>query len=74
MICILLTAIHHLKKPEDNGVQFDWFYFTEELPGKDKQGYEEIKKKYRKLYTAEVPTTPVMMDNPPHMHRDLLCI
>jgi hypothetical protein len=60
---------HHLKKPEDNGVQFDWFYFTEELPGKDKQGYGEIKKKYLKLYTAEVPTTPVMMDNPPHMHR-----
>ena len=23
-----------LKKPDDNGMQFDWFYFTESLPGK----------------------------------------
>ena len=59
-----------LKKPEDNGAQFDWFYFTEELPGRDKAGYEEVKKKYRMLYTTEVPTTPVMMDNPVDMHRD----
>ena len=59
----------NLKKPEDNGVLFDWFYFTEELPGKDKPGYAEIKKQYEKLYTADVPTTPVMMDNPSDMHR-----
>ncbi|HEY2348991.1 MAG TPA: DUF1553 domain-containing protein [Puia sp.] len=58
-----------LKKPEDNGALFDWFYFTEELPGKDKPGYNEIKKQYEKLYTADVPTTPVMMDNPSDMHR-----
>ncbi len=58
-----------MKKPEDNGVLFDWFYFTEELPGKDKPGYAEIKKQYEKLYTADVPTTPVMMDNPFDMHR-----
>jgi hypothetical protein len=60
----------HLRKPEDNGVIFDWFYFTEDLPGKDKKGYDEIKKKYQGLYTAVVPTTPVMMDNPLNMHRD----
>jgi hypothetical protein len=60
---------HHLKKPEDNGVIFDWFYFTEELPGKDRPGYAEIKNQYTKLYTAIVPGTPVMMDNPRDMHR-----
>ncbi len=59
----------HLKKPEDNGVIFDWFYFTEELPGRNKPGYAEIKNKYERLYEAEVPTTPVMMDNPADMHR-----
>ncbi len=59
----------NLKKPEDNGVIFDWFYFTEEFPGKDKPGYGEIKKKYEDLYSSIVPTTPVMMDNPPDMHR-----
>ncbi|HSZ33585.1 MAG TPA: DUF1549 domain-containing protein, partial [Puia sp.] len=37
---------HHLKNPEDNGVIFDWFYFTEELPGIGKNGYDEIKRKY----------------------------
>ena len=30
-----------LKKPEDNGVLFDWFYFTEEFPGKAEPGYAE---------------------------------
>jgi hypothetical protein len=59
----------NLKKPEDNGVLFDWFYFTSELPGKDKPGYGEMKKKYQEIYSANVPTTPVMMDNPPDMHR-----
>jgi Protein of unknown function (DUF1553)/Protein of unknown function (DUF1549)/Planctomycete cytochrome C len=60
----------HLKNPEDNGVIFDWFYFTEELPGIGKDGYDEIKRKYQDLYTVLVPTTPVMMDNPYYMHRD----
>ena len=60
---------NNLKKPEDNGAVFDWFYFTEELTGKDKQGYREIKNEYQKLFTTIVPTTPVMMDNPPDMHR-----
>jgi Protein of unknown function (DUF1553)/Protein of unknown function (DUF1549)/Planctomycete cytochrome C/Carbohydrate binding module (family 6) len=60
----------NLKKPEDNGVIFDWFYFTEEFPGKDKSGYSEIKKKYERLYSSIIPTTPVMMDNPPDMHRN----
>jgi hypothetical protein len=59
----------NLKKPEDNGAIFDWFYFTEEFPSKDKPGYGEMKKKYEELYTSLVPTTPVMMDNPPDMHR-----
>jgi mono/diheme cytochrome c family protein len=60
---------NNLKKPEDNGAVFDWFYFTEELPGKDKQGYAEIKMEYQKLFTTITPTTPVMMDNPSDMHR-----
>ena len=60
---------NNLKKPEDNGALFDWFYFTDDLPGKDKMGYADINKEYWKLFTADVPTTPVMMDNPPDMHR-----
>jgi hypothetical protein len=58
-----------LKTPEENGAVFDWFYFTNEFPGKDKQGYTEIKNEYWKLATMKLPSTPVMMDNPDVMHR-----
>ena len=59
----------HLKKAEDNGQQIDWFYFTEQFPGKGKQGYDGNKKIFWSLLTVQVPTTPVMMDNPTWMHR-----
>lgn len=59
----------NLRNAIDNGMQFDWFYFTEAFPGKGKEGYERMKSKYWELLTMDVPTTPVMMDNPPDMHR-----
>jgi hypothetical protein len=59
-----------LKKSTDNGMQFDWFYFTEQFPGKGIPGYEGMKKTYWKLLTKkDVPTTPIMMDNPSYLHR-----
>lgn len=62
---------NQLKTPKDNGAFFDWFYFTQELPGKDKPGYALIKNKFWALLKSdsEVVTTPVMMDNPAEMHR-----
>ena len=59
----------HLKNAVDNGQQMDWFYFTQEFPGKGKPGYETNKKIFWSLLTAKVPTTPIMMDNPSDMHR-----
>ncbi len=59
----------HLKKPDESGCQFDWFYFTRSLEGKREPGYDSIQKTYWRLLTAEVPTTPIMMDNPADMHR-----
>ncbi len=59
----------NLQKPTDNGLQFDWFYFTEELPGKDKAGYQQIYKGFWSLLTKSMPATPVMMDNPASMFR-----
>ncbi|MFT3932882.1 MAG: DUF1553 domain-containing protein [Chitinophagaceae bacterium] len=59
----------NLKKPDDNGVMFDWFYFTDPFPGKGKPGYEEAQKKYFGLATMSTPTTPVMMENPDNMKR-----
>jgi mono/diheme cytochrome c family protein len=52
-----------------NAVIFDWFYFTETFPGSGKPGYAVMKKNFWKLMTADLPTTPVMMDNPSSMHR-----
>ena len=59
----------NLKKPNDNGMLFDWFYFSHPLEGKGKEGYAEINKTFWELLDAPVSTTPVMMDNPPDMHR-----
>ena len=59
----------HLKNEVDNGQQMDWFYFTQEFPGKGKPGYEANKKIFWSLLNAKVPTTPIMLDNPPDMHR-----
>ncbi len=60
----------NLKKPDESGVLFDWFYFTHELDGKDKPGYADINKTYWNLLCNDsVATTPVMMDNPKFMHR-----
>lgn len=60
---------NQLKTAGDNGAFFDWFYFTTELPGKDRQGYALVKNKYWSLLNSDVPTTPIMMDNPADMHR-----
>ncbi len=51
------------------GSKIDWMYFTDPLPGKEKNGYPEIEETFWKLLTANVPTTPVMMENPDYMHR-----
>ena len=59
----------NLKKPDESAVLFDWFYFTQQFPGKGNPGYEENKKRFLSLMKANVPTTPIMMDNPMDMHR-----
>jgi hypothetical protein len=58
-----------LVKPTDNGLQFDWFCFTEELPGKNIAGYQQVRNSFWRLLTKNIPTTPVMVENPPDMAR-----
>ena len=48
---------------------FDWFHFTEQFPGKEKQGYETSRKNFMALLRANVPTTPIMLENPSEMIR-----
>ncbi len=67
---LYLTYVNpNLKKPDDNGLQFDWFYFTDELPGKEKPGYQQVYNAFWSLLTKSMPVTPVMMDNPASMFR-----
>lgn len=59
----------NLKSPDDTGVMFDWFWFTQKFPAEAKPGYEENRKRFWRLLTANVPTTPIMLDNPITMKR-----
>jgi len=59
-----------LKGPDESGMEFDWFYFTNEFPGAGNSGYENEKELYWQLVKARVPTTPVLVENPPDMHRE----
>lgn len=58
-----------IKNPNTNCVIFDWFYFTNDLPGADKPGFKNAKSMYWKLLQQKVTTTPIMMDNPTYMSR-----
>ena len=58
-----------LKDPNKNGLQFDWLHFTAPFPGKEKPGYDSAVAAYRMLLSKNVPSTPVMVDNPADMHR-----
>ncbi len=60
----------NLKKAEESGMQFDWFFLTDPFPGKGKAGYDSAKKYfYDLLYSSNVTITPIMMDNPKEMFR-----
>ena len=72
------NGVHHLyftyhnnglKKPDASGVQFDWFYFATAFAQPDKPGYENAQQNFWQLLNVNVPTTPVMMDNPAELHR-----
>ncbi|MBS1507422.1 MAG: DUF1553 domain-containing protein [Bacteroidetes bacterium] len=57
----------NLKKAEDSGVLFDWFYFTDYSVKRVTEN--NIGKNYWELVTKNFPTTPIMMENPPSMKR-----
>jgi len=59
-----------LKKPDDNGVTFDWFYFTQPFPGNGNNGYDSAYKHFWDLVkTGNVEITPIMMENPADLFR-----
>lgn len=58
-----------LADPNRNGLMFDWLYFTTPFPGREKSGYDSAYKHYWELLSKDLPSTPIMMDNPADMHR-----
>lgn len=58
-----------LGKSEELVVFFDWFHFAPQLPGKGRPDYAVYKKTFNDLLNAQVPTTPVMVENPTAMQR-----
>lgn len=55
----------NLKTPEESGMIFDWFYFTDDWDRK----HPDISKTFWELVRKEPPTTPIMFDNPEKMKR-----
>lgn len=63
-------ANKNLKTPEETGMQFDWFFFTNPFPGKGLAGYDSAYKHFEDLLSPnQVTITSVMMDNPPDLFR-----
>jgi hypothetical protein len=58
-----------LKDLNTEGLFFNWFHFTKEFPGKNHQNYAENKQLFQDLVNVNTPSTPIMLDNPPHMFR-----
>jgi hypothetical protein len=58
-----------VKNPNEFMVFFDWFYFTQQFPGQGRADYLANKKTFIDLMNAQVPTTPIMVENPSSMQR-----
>jgi hypothetical protein len=65
----LLYENPRLKKPDESGMQFDWFYFTHALPGAGDKEYARMNELYWRLVNKTTATIPIMMDNPGDMYR-----
>lgn len=60
----------NLGKPEETGMQFDWFFMTDPFPGKGMVGYDSAYKYFNDLLVSRnVTITPVMIENPKELFR-----
>lgn len=66
---VYLTYSNPSQKGEDYVLFFDWFSFTKQLPGKGQPAYESINREFFELLNKNLPTTPVLMDNPATRYR-----
>lgn len=67
----IFLTYHHpdQSNPNSTHLKFDWMHFNAELPGKGQKEYEKIEKAFWDLLEKEVPTTPVLVENPDYLSR-----
>lgn len=65
----IYTTTVALKEKDDDCAMLEWIHFTKKIPGEGKPGFAEMKKRFWDLLKLQMPTTPVMMDNPADMFR-----
>ena len=59
-----------INNPDESGVQFDWFHFTNPFPGKELAGYQTALQNFDSLlYAQQFTATPIMMENPNNLSR-----
>ncbi len=51
------------------GIFFNWFHFTKAFPGKGQPTYPHYKQLFADLVAADVPSTPILLENPQTMRR-----
>ncbi len=52
-----------------NAINVYWAAFLSDIPGSKESGFSSIDQNFMELLNAEVPTIPIMAENPQHMHR-----
>ena len=58
-----------MQKFTENGIQFDWFYFTQRWNSNASDAKQAYQKFWDLLKSKDVQTTPVMLENPEDMRR-----
>ena len=58
-----------IKTADETGVQFEWFQFDDNFPGKGKPGFETAFRNFNHLMKAKVEATPIMFENNTEQHR-----
>lgn len=55
---------------KQNGITFDWFFFTDSFPGENQKGYADSKTLFWDLVNAKTGSTPILMENPTDFARE----
>jgi hypothetical protein len=58
-----------LKDPQQNGITFDWLFFTENFPNENSIDGQKAKSDFWVLVNAKTSSTPILVENPDDFKR-----